>query len=126
MILTIKSDIYPITFVVGIDCCQKKFSKEIESYGVSREDIDGCLIKSGMYGRTCLLEENIVTLQVDVHPSDKNFFPLLAHETFHATTYAMHRLGLSFDHTISDEAYAYLQQYLFKKILKNLKICVRP
>lgn len=45
---------------------------------------------------------------------------IISHELFHATTFIMDRVGIKFELMTSDEAYAYLLNYLVDKVYEIL------
>lgn len=67
-----------------------------------------------------MTEKNQSMIRLRDFPSDNIGLGYLQHEIFHATTFILDRIGMKLVLLESDEAYAYLAQFLTVEIYKRI------
>ena len=80
-------------------------------YKLNQEEINA--LKRDSAGRTTMLMGGQVIIQLANYPKPGS--PVLAHEVFHTVFAIMDRIGIPLSND-SDEAYAYLVQFLTKEL----------
>jgi len=71
-----------------------------------------------------MLDTGQIILWMEKKPTTPFLLSILAHEIFHCTCFLMDRVGIKYSDD-SDEAYAYMIQYLTTKCYEKLKITVK-
>lgn len=113
--------IYPFDVMISFGETNQEIDKHFEKYGLTAEDIDSATITSPtVQGRTVMFSTNQTLIRLLAIPKTPTEYGNLAHEIFHAVTFVMDRIGMTLKVEESDEAYAYLIDYLTKKIYERI------
>jgi len=97
----------------------KRLTKSGQNYYECRQKL--CLTK-GEHGVTELFPNCTVVIRLERFNDNKELRELVIHEAKHAADYILHNIGMKDVMEISDEAYAYLQEFICGEIFKKLKI----
>lgn len=96
--------------------------KWLENKNVSDDDIE--FVKSscdtGSQGTTGLLSNNALFIRLLQSPTTTEYKAILAHEVFHAASMLLRSRGMSLVKE-SEEAYAYLIEFIHRKIVDNVE-----
>lgn len=115
----VKLIIYPFDVLVSIGHTDKELQKILNNLGVF-EGFDELIMNETTRGRTLMLDSNQTIIRLKFNKNRNEFISLISHEIFHAVTFVLYKIGLEFDINKSDEAYAYLIEYLTKQILDEV------
>lgn len=96
--------------------------KWLENKNVSEDDIE--FIKSscetGSQGTTGLLSNNALFIRLLHSPTTPEYKGILVHEVFHVTSILLRSRGMSLVKE-SEEAYAYLLEFIYRKIVEKVE-----
>lgn len=96
--------------------------KWLENKNVSEDDIE--FVKSSCVpysqGTTGLLSNNAFFIRLLYSPTTPEYKGILVHEVFHATSMLLRSRGMSLVKE-SEEAYAYLLEFIYKKIVEKIE-----
>ena len=106
--------VYPFDVMVSIGQTDKELSLELLRYGI--EDISELILSETIRGRTMMFEGNQTVIRLKSLD-----IPLLCHECFHAVAFIFSKVGIPLEVMKSDEAYAYLLEYIVGEVLKRGK-----
>lgn len=106
--------VYPFDVMVSIGQTDKELSLELLKYGI--DDIRELLLSETVRGRTIMFEGNQTVIRLKVFDA-----AVLCHEVFHAVTFILSKVGIPLEVMKSDEAYAYLLEYIVGEVLKSVK-----
>lgn len=106
--------VYPFDIMVSINQSDKDLSIELIRYGI--EDISELVLSETTRGRTVMFEGNQTVIRLRSLDT-----PVLCHEVFHAVTFILSKVGIPLEVMKSDEAYAYLIEYVVGEVLKRGK-----
>ncbi len=113
--------VYPFDLLLSFNESDKQFQKNLKKLGVTCTDsileFDNL---SSNKGRTFMLPTGQSILRLNFYPKTSVEFGILQHEIFHCVEFVLDRIGMKLN-SKSDEAYAYLIQYLTTKIYKLIK-----
>ena len=115
----IKLIVYPFNILVSIGQSDKEIEKVLNNLGIFN-GIDELIMDETVRGRTLMLDSNQTIIRLKFNKNKNEFISLISHEIFHAATFILYKIGLEFDINKSDEAYAYLIEYLTKQILDEV------
>lgn len=112
--------VYPFDIVFSINQTDKQFLKSMK--GNDLTDIELLLdLPNTTRGRAVILPSNLSVIRLKI---DKELpHGEIAHEIFHAVTFILERVGMELIVMKSDEAYAYLIQYITNEFYKIICIC---
>lgn len=130
IVVPIHIDLYGYTIIVIYNTTKEDFLKALEDLSISIPDeIDYVcknlfdISKSNDYGKYIhLYNENYSFLMISKFPNTPSSIGILMHEIFHATTFILDKIGMKLKLLKSDEAYAYLQQYITTEIFNVINI----
>lgn len=77
-------------------------------------------VASDKHGSANIFNNGNCVLKLYKHPDTPYWRGILAHEIFHITTFIAEHVGLKL-HDSSDEAYAYLNEYLTEQVYSKLE-----
>lgn len=109
--------------MVSINQTDKQFGKILNQYGIDKEEdplIFSLSQKDFKWGRTVKFSNDQTAVRLNYYPSTAKDFGLVQHEIFHCIEFILDSIGMKLTYS-SDEAYAYLIQYLTEKIYELLK-----
>jgi len=114
----ISFEVYPFDCAVFIGHSDEEVEKELRDIGLdlSSEELEAIRMEGD--GRSAMLEggQSVLRLKKLSKVSMKDM-GVLSHEVFHVVDFLFERIGLQLTRS-SDEAYAYMIQYLTKKVLE--------
>ena len=118
----ISYEVYPFDLLVSFNESDEEFKSKLKEFEIEFED-DVILsfdnIKSNR-GRTIMLSSGQSILRLNFFPKTSTEFGILQHEIFHCVEFLFDRVGMKLSFK-SDEAYAYLIQFLTIKIYELIK-----
>ena len=115
--------IYPFDVMVSINQTDKQFEKVLNKYGIYSEEDGGIFsLSQSQYrvGRTVMFSNDQTAMRLNYYPSTAKDFGLVQHEIFHCVEFILGSVGMNLT-ADSDEAYAYLIQFITEKIYELLK-----
>lgn len=115
----IKLIVYPFDVLVSIGQSDKEIEKVLNNLGIF-DGIDELIMDESVRGRTLMLDSSQTIIRLKFNKNKNEFISLISHEIFHAVTFILYKIGIVFDINKSDEAYAYLIEYLTKQILDEV------
>ena len=120
----IKPDVYPFDVMVSIDETDDVLLKRLLRYGNTKKDCKGLFNMCALSrGRCHIFKDSAQTvIRLKLQPKKVDMIALISHEVFHAVSFILDRIGMKLDLYSSDEAYAYLTEYLMLEICKKLKM----
>lgn len=113
--------VYPFDVMVSIGQTDEELFKQLNKYEITAEDLENARYSDRGLGRYCLFECGASLIRVKHRPKTPNEYGTLHHEIFHVISAVMWKIGMQLKISISDEAYAYLLDYLTTEIYKKLK-----
>lgn len=111
--------VYPFDVAVIINKSNDETEEFLKKHGVDYTDANVRSDSSTRKGRTIIFKGNQTLIRMFDFEKTPTGYGYLAHEIFHAVEFVMERIGMKLCHK-SDEAYAYLIQYLSTKIYEKL------
>lgn len=114
--------IYPFDVAISINQTDEEFKKEMQKFKINIEDVIFDLDQNkNCRGRTLMLIPSLkIVLRLNFWPDTPTKIALLVHEVWHVTDYILREIGIKLSDD-SDEAYAYLIQYITEQILKYIE-----
>lgn len=116
--ITVKCDIYKRDVVFYFNTKKEEILKDITTLTEITEEETKLILKPISEGRTILLDSGVIVIIIREIPRLSRWKGVLAHEIFHAACFMLHRAGLSFADN-SDEAYAYLIDFITRRFYDN-------
>lgn len=118
--------IYPLDIIVSIGEDDATLRNKIKKYALPDNTLkemeqDVLNLAIGTHGRTLITSCNRSVLRLIDYPKTDEDYGLLAHEIFHVVVFILDRVGMKLIVSDSDEAYAYLIQYITTEIHKRIK-----
>lgn len=122
-LLWIKGDVWPYDVCVALGIERKKVIELMEKrfYSPFNDEDRKNFLKGSPHGRVNQLHNNSFVLWVSVFPRTPKEFGWLQHEIFHAADLMLRFAGMHLDDA-SDEAWAYLVDFLTRTIYKEFKL----
>lgn len=111
--------VYPFDLAVSINQSNDDIEKSLNKYSIDYTDVNVRSESSTRKGRTIIFKGNQTLIRMFEFKKDSIHYGYLAHEIFHAAEFIMERIGMKLC-SKSDEAYAYLIQYITQEIHKKL------
>lgn len=114
-IFIVNYEIYPFDCLVCIGSTTEEIVKYLKKLDreLSKEEIEAIELENIGRGRTIMLESGQTIIRLNSLDAST-----LAHEVFHAVYFLAERLNIKLSED-SDEAFAYLIEFLTKKIILN-------
>lgn len=110
----IKGTVYPFDIMVSHNQTETQLKKELKKYKIPYDEILN--MAETAIGRAVMLDTNQIIIRFRGELTEG----VIAHEAFHATSMLLSRIGVQLEIGISDEAYAYLLQYIVNEISNEL------
>jgi hypothetical protein len=105
----IKPDIYPFDILISVEESDETLYSYINKNYPTLTGDDKKELKMVGNGRCILLfEQRLIIIRLLRLPKKYDMMDVITHETFHAITFLMWRIGMKLEINVSDEAYAYL------------------
>ncbi len=108
--------IYPLDVMVSLGETDNQLK---DSLSKTETEWDDNMTITGT-GRFVMNDDWTSIIRTKVYPITTEHYGILQHEIFHAVMVMLDRVGMKFVILKSDEAYAYLIQYLTTKIYEQL------
>jgi hypothetical protein len=119
----IKLGVYPFDVMVSIDETDETILKRLIRYGNTKEESEELLnLAETVRGRCVMLPSNQTVIRLKTLPKKYDMMSVISHEVFHATAFILDKVGMKMELFTSDEAYAYMIEFLTTEIYKKLKI----
>lgn len=115
----VKNDIYPFDILVSINETAEKVKRTLKRFQIKPEDCDFIKEFTTQKAATYRLPANQVVIRFKTVPNKHEFMAIVAHESLHAAVFILQSVGMTFDTEISEEAYAYLTQFIAYKIYQK-------
>ncbi len=109
--------VYPFDILVWFGEDIAKMGKKLKKH-ISSAEVDELLAQDFDRGKTCLFSTSQTVLWLPKPPQDAGDMAALNHEIFHAVSLILNKVGMKLDD--SEEAYAYLIQYVSEQIYRKL------
>jgi hypothetical protein len=88
-------------------------------------DREDCEVLTNLHdtvkARTAMLPSNQTVIRFNIKDGVESMIGIIAHEVFHAATFILEKIGMKMKLMTSDEAYAYLIQYLMQEVYNGIK-----
>lgn len=112
--------VYPFDVMVSISESDESLFAKLKKKGVDITDTNLHVYSDTQRGRTIMFKGNQTLIRMYELRNTPEWYGHLSHEIFHAVEFIMERIGMKLT-VDSDEAYAYLIDYITKEIYKQLK-----
>ena len=112
--------IYPFQILVYFGQNKKPLYNEL-SKTLPKSDVDTLKTFEFEVGKSVMFPTGQTLLWLDEKPNSVNGLAILNHEIFHCACFILERVGIDYSET-TNEAYAYLIEYLTKQIYNELNI----
>jgi len=112
--------VYPFQIIVYFGQDRKPLYKELSKY-IPKSSIDTLKTFEFKKGKSIMFPTGQTLLWLDEKPNSVNGLATLNHEIFHCVCFILERVGIIYSNS-SDEAYAYLIEFLTKQIYNELNI----
>lgn len=114
----VEVDLYKVdVMVVGGDI--EGAIEWLSNKNVTDSDIESIKSNSNDQGNVLLLSNNAIYLHVMDREKTNFWTSVLVHEVFHAASFLLKSKGIELDES-SEEAYAYLIEFIYYKIMEQL------
>lgn len=116
-------EVYPFDVMVSFNETDKVLLKRLIDYGNSEEDcVDLMNLPDTTLARFSMLPSNQTIIRLKKQGNKYALIGVISHEIFHAATFILAKIGMTMEIGSSDEAYAYLVQYLTESVCRELKL----
>ena len=115
----INLEVYPFDVMVSIGETDEAVVKHLVKKGVPLTECNKHLIEINGKGRSLMFPTGQSLLRLPKKPETNFEMAVLQHEIFHIVQFVMHKVGITLSDD-SDEAYAYLIQFLTLKIYNKI------
>jgi len=112
--------VYPFDIMVSIDESDEVLFKQLKDVNIPIEEISKSQYEPNGVGRYCLFEGGQSLIRMKKTPLTPFEFGILQHEIFHCATALLWKMNVKFKMKVSDEAYAYLIQYITEAIYNHV------
>ncbi len=109
--------VYPFDILVWFGSTDS-MGKWLKKY-LAKEDVEALLSHEFRKGKCAMLPTGQTVLWLPRVPQDAGDMATLSHEIFHAVCFILDKIGMRLDDS-SEEAYAYLIQYVSKQIYQKI------
>ena len=116
----IDCQVYPFQILVYFGQDKKPLFKELSKY-LPKSSIETIKIFEFKRGKSIMFPTGQTLLWLNEKPNSISGLATLNHEIFHCVCFILERVGIVFSDS-SDEAFAYLIEYLTKQIYNELNI----
>lgn len=116
MITVIHAGIYPFDIMLAVDESDESLSNVLTQSGIDIDKYPACFLENDtVKGRCVFFEGNQSLLRLRSIPEDIFEYGVLHHEIFHVCAFILFKVGIPLTQE-SEEAYAYLIQFITEKI----------
>lgn len=117
---TISIPIYLIDVIVSFGETDAEVKEYLTSIGLTKKEVKPSMLKDKSDGIALMYSNNNLLLRLKKLPETYYYLGVLHHEIFHVVTLVMNKLSMKFELYKSDEAYAYLLEYITVEIYKEI------
>ncbi len=117
---TISVPIYLIDVIVSFGETDAEVKEYLTSIGLTKKEVKPSMLKDKSDGIALMYSNNNLLLRLKKLPETYYYLGVLHHEIFHVVTLIMNKLSMKFELYKSDEAYAYLLEYITVEIYKEI------
>lgn len=114
--------VYPFDIMVSFGQTDDELKKQLNKYGIDKEDECWKYETPREKGRTCLFNTNQTLIRMPKVPKMCSEYATLQHEIFHSVEFLFERIGIKHS-TDCGETYAYLigyiTEFIYEKINKS-------
>lgn len=111
--------VYPFDVAISIGQSNNEIEESLKKYSIDYSDVNVKWDSNTQRGRCLIFHDNKVLIRMDEFKSSPVWFGYLQHEVFHAVEFTLNRIGMELSFK-SDEAYAYLIQYITTKVYEKI------
>ena len=109
--------------MISFNETDKVLLERLVGYGNSKEDCADLMnLPCTTLARFSMLPSNQSIIRIKKQENKYVLIGVISHEIFHAATFILARIGMAMEIGSSDEAYAYLVQYLTEQVCRELKL----
>lgn len=116
----IKNEIYRFDILVSVNETTEKVKQTLKRLSIAEEDYDFIKDFNTQNASTYKLPKNQIVIRFKTVQDKHQFMSIIAHESLHAASFILDIIGMKFDTEISEEAYAYLTQFISYKIYQKV------
>lgn len=118
----IELEIYPFDVMISVDESDDELRKTLQGYKIDSDEIENLMnMPETTRGRHVFFKSSHQTVvRLVSQPKRIEMEGVIIHEIFHVVTYIFKSIGMKLKLEVSDEAYAYLMQYLTEKIFTKI------
>jgi len=118
----IEIGVYPFDVMVSLGQSDKQLTHALRGYKkLTKLDYELCAYPSeNVKGRAVMFSTNASIIRLRKLPETPEDYGHMAHEIFHIVAFIMERIGIELKVLVSDEAYAYLIEFLTKEIYSRI------
>jgi len=118
----IKLNIYPFDIMVSIDEPDEAILERLIREGNTKKEFKEILnLDETVRGICIMLPSNQTVIRLKRFHKKHDMIGVIVHEAFHATTFILERIGVKLGLSVSDEAYAYLIEFITTEIYNKLE-----
>ena len=115
----VEVDLYKVDVMVVVVGDIEGAIEWLSNKNVTDSDIESIKSNSNDQGNVLLLSNNAIYLHVMDREKTNFWTSVLVHEVFHAASFLLKSKGIELDES-SEEAYAYLIEFIYYKIMEQL------
>jgi hypothetical protein len=112
--------VYPFDVMVSFGETDEELEPKLEELDIDTKEDSEWKMERTCMGKAIMFPQHQTLIRMKVVPYTCADYGILSHEIFHAVTFVMDRVGIPFQLKATDEAYAYLIDYLTKEILLKI------
>ena len=113
--------VYPFDIMVSLGETDEQLFHKFKKTNVEENEYDNAKYGSNnCRGRYCLFRCGASLIRLRKPPVTPEDYGYLQHEIFHAASTILWKVGVNLEPRVSDEAYAYLIQYLTEQIYSKI------
>jgi hypothetical protein len=113
--------VYPFDVMVSFGETNEQMAKRLSRYKLSDDDVELAMFANEtVQGRSVMFGSNQSLIRLRHIPETAVQYANLSHEIFHCVSFIMWKIGMPLEINKSCEAYAYLIEYITKKIYEKI------
>jgi len=118
----INLQVYPFDLMISISQSDEQLGRSLDPYGdLPMKEIESCRYPSERCrGRYVMFSTGASLIRLRHLPSTPDDYGILQHEICHVVASVLDSVGMKLKILTSDEAYAYLTQFITKKVYEGM------
>lgn len=113
--------VYPFDIMFSFNQTDAELGKVLNRYGeLPIDEIELCRLAENGRGRFVHFSMGASLIRLKDYPETPQHYGHLQHEIFHAVMVIFEKVGMEYTFRKSDEAYAYLIQYITEQVYENI------